>query len=193
MRSFAVVGHLARTEGDFILEDLPGSGGRIDLLCRCIQAALFLSHTLRRDTDCYLVFLGEPAPPKTICIRGSEVHSLNPDERSTAALLRKALALPVGTMYRSSTPGIYVRATGLSYLLVEQGFTLSDEEGEDIRKIQNLPAAFLLSDHLNLTKEEQMSISSSTHKISVGPRSLHADHVITLIHNELDRREAGWT
>jgi Uncharacterized conserved protein len=191
MRTFAVVGHLARTDGSFILEDLPGSGGRFDLICRCVQAAFTLSHSLRKDTDCYLILEGEPTPPKTILIRGSEVRSLNPDERSIAALLRKALSLPAGRMFRSATPGIYVRASGLETLLAEQPCALADEGGEDIRQIPVLPRAFVVSDHRNLTEEERSHFSASP-QISVGPSSLHADHVITLIHNELDRREAGW-
>jgi tRNA (pseudouridine54-N1)-methyltransferase len=191
MRTFAVVGHLARTDGTFTLDDLPGSGGRFDLLCRCVQSALTLSHSLRRDTDCYLILKGEPVPPKTILIRGSEARSLNPDERSIAALLRKSLSLPVGTMFRLATPGIYVRAAGLEILKTEQPWALADEEGEDIRKMSDLPAAFVLSDHLNLTEEDQ-SLFSESPGISVGPRSLHADHAITLIHNEMDRREMGW-
>ncbi|MDD1679910.1 MAG: tRNA (pseudouridine(54)-N(1))-methyltransferase TrmY [Methanomicrobiales archaeon] len=191
MRTFAVVGHLARTDGDFTLDDLPGSGGRFDLLCRCVQAALSLSHTLRRDTECYLILQGEPVPPRTLVIRGGEVRSFHPDERSTAALLRKALSLPVGMMFRPASPGIYVRAAGLETLLAEQSFVLAEEEGEDIRDTENLPMAFLLSDHLNFTDEERDRFSVYP-RVSVGPRSLHADQAITLIHNELDRREAGW-
>jgi tRNA (pseudouridine54-N1)-methyltransferase len=191
MRNFTVVGHLARTDGAFNLDDLPGSGGRMDLLCRCVQASLFLSHTLRRDTDCCLVLTGDPMPPKTILIRGNEVRSLNPDERSTAALLRKALSLPVGTRFRPSSPGIYIRATGLETLLAEQSYARAEEGGEDIRHISSLPTAFVLSDHLNLTEGEAIHFSTCP-AVSVGPLSLHADHAITLIHNELDRREAEW-
>jgi tRNA (pseudouridine54-N1)-methyltransferase len=191
MRTFAVVGHLARTDGNFSLEDLPGMGGRFDLLCRCLQCALSLSHSMRRDTDCYLILLGEPAAPKTLLIRGSEVRSLHPDERSIAALLKKALAIPAGTAFRPASPGIYIRAAGLPALLTEQPFALADEEGEDIRSIRMPPRAFLLSDHQNFTEKEGI-LFSTLPRISVGPRPLHADHAITLIHNELDRRESGW-
>ncbi|MDD1671564.1 MAG: tRNA (pseudouridine(54)-N(1))-methyltransferase TrmY, partial [Methanomicrobiales archaeon] len=70
MRRFAVIGHLAKTDGTFPLDDLPGSAGRMDLLCRCVQTAFFLSHTLRRDVECYLILCGAPVPPKTILIKG---------------------------------------------------------------------------------------------------------------------------
>lgn len=117
---------------------------------------------------------------------------LNPDERSTAALLRKALSLPAGREFRESTPGIYVRATGLRAFLTDHEVALADEGGDDLRHLSTIPATFLLSDHLNLTGEERILIGDCP-RFSVGPRSLHADHVITLIHNELDRRDEDWT
>lgn len=192
MRRFAVIGHLAKTDGTFPLDDLPGSAGRMDLLCRCIQTTFFLSHTLRRDVECYLILFGPPVPPKTILIKGEEVRYLNPDERSTAALLRKALALPTGREFRQSTPGIYIRAAGLEAFLTEHQIALAEEGGEDLRHTPTIPTTFLLSDHLNLTDEERVLVGDSP-RYSVSPRSLHADHVITLIHNELDRRDVGWT
>jgi tRNA (pseudouridine54-N1)-methyltransferase len=70
MTLFAIIGHLARTDGGFSINDLPGSGGRMDVLCRCVNTSLFLSHDLRRDTDCYLVICGEPAGPKTVKFSG---------------------------------------------------------------------------------------------------------------------------
>nr|AAB88387.1 hypothetical protein [Methanococcus maripaludis] len=38
--------------------DLPGSSGRLDLLCRCVNSAFFLSHDMRRDTIFYSVNYG---------------------------------------------------------------------------------------------------------------------------------------
>ena len=61
MTVFAIVGHIARTDGGYSLNDLPGSGGRMDVICRCVNASFFLSHDLRRDVECYLVLCGAPA------------------------------------------------------------------------------------------------------------------------------------
>jgi tRNA (pseudouridine54-N1)-methyltransferase len=94
MTSFAVLGHTARSDGAFSLNDLPSSGGRMDVLCRCVNASLFLSHTLRRNVECCLVLLGPPFPPKTVKFSGASVRSLNPDERSSASLIKKALEIP---------------------------------------------------------------------------------------------------
>jgi tRNA (pseudouridine54-N1)-methyltransferase len=191
MTSFAIVGHLARTDGVFSLNDLPGSGGRMDVLCRCVNASLFLSHDIRRDTDCYLVLCGEPAAPKTIRFSGTAVRSLSPDERSAAAMIKKALDLTVGREFREAAPGVSVRKGGLERLMAEQVFAVLDEKGGDIRSEGILPDAFILSDHLNFTEDEESLIKHCS-RYSVGPACLHADHTITVLQNELDRRRCGW-
>ncbi len=191
MKRFAVVGHRAATSGTFSLNDLAGSAGRMDVLCRCINASFFLSHDLRRDVECYLILCGEPGPEKTVLFSGSALRYLSPDERSSAALVKKALALPCGDEFRESTPGVYVRRSGFTRLLAEVPFAVLDEAGEDIRAAPALPEAYLLSDHLNFTPEEEDLIAAYP-RYSVGPRSLHADHTITVLLNEMDWRESGW-
>lgn len=191
MTSFAIVGHLAKTDGSFSLNDLPGSGGRVDILCRCVNASLFLSHDLRRDAECYLVLLGAPSAPKTIRFSGASVRSLSPDERSAAALIKKALAVPCGSEFREAADGVAIRKGGLERLFAEIPFGVLDEGGEDIRKAPQLQGAFILSDHLNFSDVEA-GLFRDCPRYSVGPKSLHADHTITVVHNELDRRTNGW-
>ena len=190
MTSFAIVGHRARTDGDFSLNDLPGAG-RMDVLCRCVNASLFLSHDLRRDVECYLVLLGEPKAPKTVLFRGDGLRSLSPDERSAGALIKKALSTPCGSGFREAAPGVLVRNGGLERLLFEQAFAVLDEKGTDIRTVETLPGAFLLSDHQNFTEEEETLVRDAP-RYSAGPVCLHADHTITVIANEIDRRTNGW-
>jgi tRNA (pseudouridine54-N1)-methyltransferase len=192
MRTFAVVGHLAPTGDGFTLDDLPGSAGRMDILCRCVNAALSVSHGIRKDAEIHLILLGPPSPPKDVLLQGSGVRSMSPDERSTAALVRKALALPVGESFRESSPGILVRRAGLPGLVARGGYVVLSEDGRDMRTLPDLSGAFLLSDHLDFTAEEEEVISGLP-RISVGPRVLHADHAITVLQNELDRREAKWS
>ncbi|NLX48709.1 MAG: tRNA (pseudouridine(54)-N(1))-methyltransferase TrmY [Methanospirillum sp.] len=188
MTVFAVVGHRARTDASWTLNDMPGGAGRMDVLCRAVNAAFFLSHDLRRDVACYLVLRGEPGPGKTLRFTGDRLRYLNPDERSTGSLIKKALALPCGPEFRESTPGVSVREGGLARLLAEHEFALLDENGADVRGAGQLPCAFLVSDHLNLDDDERV-LTADLPCISVGPRSLHADHAITVLLNELDRRQ----
>jgi tRNA (pseudouridine54-N1)-methyltransferase len=191
MVRFCVVGHLATTAGDFSLNDLPGSAGRMDVLCRSVNSSFFLSHDLRRDVECFLVLLGKPGPAKTVMFQGGEVRSLSPDERSAGALIKKALSIPCGDVFRESSPGVYVRRGGLERLLLEYRWAVLDEEGDDIRNSGELPDGYLLSDHLNFTDDERASMEGLP-LYAVGPKSLHADHAISVLLNEMDRRESGW-
>jgi tRNA (pseudouridine54-N1)-methyltransferase len=191
MTRFAIVGHSATTDPGFSLNDMPGSAGRMDILCRCVNASLQLSHGLRRDTECLLVLNGGPSGPKTVRFSGETVRYLSPDERSAGALIKKALAIPAGSLFRESTPGVSVRKGGLPELLAEYPFAVLDEGGRDIRSVPELPDSFLLSDNRDLAPEEEALLSGAG-KYSVGPEVLHADHAIAVLRNELDRRAAGW-
>ena len=87
-----------------------------------------------------------------------------------------------GTLYLSEEVFPYT-----AELLAEIPFAVLDENGEDIREAETLPENFLLSDHMNFT-EEEMELIKDLPKYSVGPRVLHADHTITVLLNEFDRR-----
>ena len=191
MTCFIVIGHLARTDGEWSLNDMPGGAGRMDVLSRCVNASLFLSHDLRRDVECCLVLYGGPDAPKTVKFSGQEVRYLSPDERSAGALLKKALGIPCGTTFRESTPGVYVRKGGLPEILPEYTCVVLDEAGKDIRTGDILPDSYLLSDHLDFTGQER-EYTRDLPLYSVGPLALHADHTITIVQNEIDRRRAGW-
>jgi tRNA (pseudouridine54-N1)-methyltransferase len=163
----------------------------MDILCRCVNASLFLSHDIRRDIECYLVLCGGPVPRRTVRFSGNLVRSLSPDERSAGALIKKALDIPAGSEFRDAAPGVSVRRGGLEQLMTEHAFAVLDEKGTDIRTTTIIPDAFLLSDHLNFTDEEEMLVKQCP-RYSVGPACVHGDHAITIVHNELDRRRYGW-
>lgn len=91
MRNFIIVGHRAVTSPNFSLNDLPGTGGRMDILARSVNSAFLLSHDIRREVEVVLVLHGPDNPTKTIRFNGAELKYLNPDERSTGALIRNAL------------------------------------------------------------------------------------------------------
>ncbi len=190
MKEFIIIGHKAVTT-TFSLNDLPGAAGRMDILCRCVNSALFLSHDLRRDVGVYLVLKGD-APPKIIRFCGKEVRYLSPDERSAASLIRKALEKNVQAFWTGSTPGVSIRKGDLSDLLTElnKKVIYLREDGNDIRSNKFDEPLFVLGDHEGMTEDEDNIIEGFEHEIvSVGPLSLHADHCIVLLHNEMDRAE----
>ena len=199
MRRFIVVGQQARTVRDFPLDDICGAAGRWDLLARCVQASLFISHDLRRDSELVLVLLGPPDAPKAIRVSGDQVRNLNADERSTAALLSRSLDehLPLGGRWVKALPGIHVARRDLEAVLAEYGdgpIVLMDEEGSvdgldlptHLRDRDS--ATFVLGDSRGLTEEQLVLIREKNPiEVRLGPLSLHVDHCIAIVHNILDR------
>lgn len=194
MRRFIIVGHRASTTGDFKLDDICGGAGRLDVLIRCINSSFFLSHSLRRDVEAYLILQGGEDAPKTLRFKGDELRYLNPDERSTASLVRNALLKKLGDAEINASPGIYVSRRGLGDVLA----SLADhgevvylkEEGEDIREA-DLPEdiIFVLGDDRDLSEDEERLLKGYAERsLCLGPISYHSDHCITIAHNELDRR-----
>ncbi len=192
MPTFLVIGQKTCTDGKFSLNDLTGSTGRLDVLLRCVNSAFMLSNDIRRDVDLYLLLLGEPDPPRALLFKGSELKYLNPDERSTGALVKNALMKRPETEWVKSTPGIQVARMGLAELVKEfegRRIVYLRENGADV-KGAGLSAndVFVLGGKEDLTPEQEEIIQAwpDTLKISLGPRSLHADHCITVTLNALD-------
>ena len=96
-RNFVIIGHRAHTTADWKLDDICGGAGRLDVLVRCVTAALWKSHGLRTETDVWLILNGPPNAPITVHFSGEKIRYLNPDERSTAALIRNGLIIEIYT------------------------------------------------------------------------------------------------
>jgi tRNA (pseudouridine54-N1)-methyltransferase len=191
MRQFVVVGHDAPTTPDFALDDLAGGAGRLDVLCRCVSAALFLSHDLREDVRIHLV-LGDSL---TVVFDGATVRRLNPDERSTAALVRGALedrAEAIGHEPVETSPGVSLYRLGFEATLdrlADEGTVVQlHEDGDPVvdRPVPEDPV-FVLSDHREFTDDEATLLGDiADERVRLGPRALHANHAITVAHNYLD-------
>jgi tRNA (pseudouridine54-N1)-methyltransferase len=193
-RIFVIIAHKASIIPDFTLNDLPGSGGRMDILARFVTSSFCLSHGIRKYVNVYLVLQNQ----LIVRFEGEFVKRLNPDERSTGALIKKAIGkwdqnfrIDDQAEYRS-TPGVNIKKGSLADLLdefrtAEINVAMLDEEGVDLRESKiSEPIAFILSDHQEFSADELESLSNYQ-KLSLGPEVLHADQCVTLVHNELDR------
>ncbi len=197
MKRFVITGHRAATTGDFKLDDIAGGAGRLDILVRCVNSSLFLSHGIRRDVEVYLVLEGGDDAPKTVIFKGDSVRYLNPDERSTASLIRNAVMKPLGKDETvQSTPGVFVTRKSFSDVMNELAPTgkviYLKEDGIDVRSY-DFPEnpIYVMGDDRDPTEEEEALIESlDPDRICLGPRSLHANHCIVIVHNEMDRKEA---
>jgi tRNA (pseudouridine54-N1)-methyltransferase len=189
MRQFVVVGHDAPTTPDFALDDLAGGAGRLDVLCRCVTSAFFLSHAIREDVRVHLVL----DDAFTVTFVGSDLRRLNPDERSTAALIRGALERrddAIGHQPVESSPGVSIRRRGLEPTLDAAGGSVVHLHETGTPVVDADPPTdpvFVCSDHHDFTDEETDLLAGRADlRLRLGPRALHADHAITVAHNYLD-------
>ena len=191
MRRFLVVAHEVPTDDAFPLDDLPGAGGRVDLLCRCVGAAFLLSHALREDVRLFLVVRDE----LTIRFDGATLRNLAPDERSTAARIRDAIAAreeAIGHQPASVSPGVETYRRGLEPTLrdlaADATVVVLHEDGDPVVDVR--PPAdplFVLSDHRAFAdREADLLASVADRRVRLGPETLHADQAITVAHNWLD-------
>ncbi|ELY88860.1 tRNA (pseudouridine(54)-N(1))-methyltransferase TrmY [Natrialba taiwanensis] len=193
MRQFVLIAHDVPLEPDFSLDDLAGGAGRLDALCRSITASFVTSHGIREDVRTHLVVQDE----FTITFTGSDLRRLNPDERSTAALVRNALEHreeAIGALPAEPSPGIELYRRGLADTLAE----LADdgpvvqlhEDGEpvvDIDAAELESGVFVLSDHRDVTEAEAELLDAHVEqRLRLGPERLHADQAITVAHHYLD-------
>ncbi len=189
MRRFVVVGHNVNADGDFTLNDLCGGAGRLDVLLRCVSSAFFLSHGLRREVELYLHFPGQggfqglpPNGPKTVRLVGRELRYLNPDERSTGALVRTALLKRLdGEEERQSTPGIHVSKRPFEGLVRSLPGPVQLAEDGAPWPAGGLPeeVTFYLSDHHDFTAAEAEVLSrAGARRVSLGPVILQGTRLL---------------
>ena len=184
-RNFLIIGHRAHTAADWKLDDICGGAGRLDVLVRSVTASLWKSHGIRRNTDVWLSLRGKPDPDVTVHFSGKNIKYLNPDERSTAALIRNGLiklnnrAGPI-----ESSPGVTLLRESFSELVKKlPNPVLLSENGNT--KIESKYKTFVLGDDKD-PDESEMEILQPFNKAKIGETSLLTSACITLIHHFLD-------
>ncbi|WP_297498549.1 tRNA (pseudouridine(54)-N(1))-methyltransferase TrmY [Thermococcus sp.] len=196
MRTFIIKASKTHTSPDFSLDDLPGTSGRIDVLCRFLNSTFLLSHGFRRDVRAWLLLYGPPNPPKAIRFEGQRLRArLNPDERSTAKLIIRALetgkAIREPSRELEVLPGLYISNMTFEDVVrrtvKESRLFYLHEEGRPIQEVsfpQNV--AFVLGDHEGLPGEDERFLEGIAEKISVGRKSYLASHVAAFVNIFLD-------
>ena len=203
IREFIVRALKARTDPFFNLNDLPGSGGRMDLVARCVSSALFVSHKVRKNNVIHVVLEGPSRPPKIVSFYGESIRKVFPDERNIASHIK--IALKEGLNLKSGeekivSPGIKIAKKSweslvrekmkesIVYYLHPKGSNIRDVVPECLKEKK---VCFLLGDHLGLPRKSEKFLEKlGIRKISIGRRiEYFASHVIVIINYELDRVE----
>ncbi|MGA8543134.1 MAG: hypothetical protein WB947_06330 [Thermoplasmata archaeon] len=200
MRRILLLAHRVPPNGRFTLNDLAGGAGRMDEIARAVSTAFTTSNDLRRDTELTVLFVAEPPPAaRKIELFGARLRYLNPDERSTAALLKNALVRSVlHPEELESSPGLRVSAADpereLRAFLARPGTVWLTETGSPLAEYETGLEDFgaVISDPYDPTEAEVAILrASGVPPLSVGPRSLRTSQVVDLVHHALDLREVG--
>ncbi len=184
MTRFVVLAHDAPVRGKINLNNLAGEG-RIDLIARTVNSALLKSHGLREENELFLILQDE----LLIRFDGERVGGVNPDERSIAGLLKRA----VKQRFRKGdkvADGVTVQEKGLEELLegFEEEIFVLKEGGKPLPESgAGEDSVFVLSDHRDFEQEEIEALNSAgAEEVSLGPEVVHTDDAVAVVNNFFD-------
>ncbi len=196
MREFIFFSKKAHTSGKF--KDLM-SAGRLDIVCHVIIMAFFVSKAIRKNIKLNLFFYGPPDPPKHLIITNTnsdkEKDFVTISKKDIAGLLKRMLYKYKKGKKIEVFPGCFIEKKSFNDFVDEldnQGRTiyLLDPKGEDIRKINiEKNPVFIFGDHEGIPKQELKKIKGKVKKASIGNIKYFSSQVLTIVQNELDRKE----
>ena len=192
MREFIYYSKDAVTTGKFDTTNLM-KAGRMDIACNVLISALFLSNDIREDVRFHMIFDGPPRPPVHLIFEYDKEIPIS--KKDIGGLIKRMLykaPIEQGKVVRVF-PGCFVEKKSFEALVKEldkegKNVFLLDGKGEDIREIEiKGNEAYIIGDQDGFPKEKRHFLKRID-KISIGPRVLFASQVITIIHNEIDRK-----
>lgn len=199
MREFIYYSRTAPTAGSYIGDDLQESG-RVDIAIHTVIAAFFLSHKIRTDVKLHLLFAGPPDPSKHLLLKPvtegqTGIDKIYISKKNISAILRKMLYKFKEGENREVFPGFTIERKGFLELVKEKvkekrNIYVLDPDGEDIRTadIKEDPI-FILGDHKGLPDKELKRLKQSCIPVSIGDRTYFASQTMSVVQNEVDRRE----
>ena len=178
----------ASPNGKFLLKDLPGSGKRIDVLCRDLAACFDWSpHTLPGTQLEFVALLGNE-----IALRVRQPQDSRPrGEVEWAEVLQQSLLgnPPENISIEETDLNGLIAAFGSNqkshlWVLHEDGMPMADCEF-DITESQN---SFMLGDHKGFNSQTEESIEEhGLTRISLGNTSYLSSHCVATIISEFER------
>ena len=200
MREFVYYSKTGVTAGSLIGDNLM-KAGRIDIACQFIIQSFFVSRAMRKDTKVHLVLMGPPDSPKHLELfpgktLGGIENEIDISKKDVAGLIKRMLYKYKKGEKTEVGEGYSVEKKSFTKLMeefAEEGkeIYILDKRGDDIRDVKiGKDAVFVVGDHDGVPKNEMKWVKHvPMRKISVSPHMLFASQVVTLIHNEIDRKE----
>jgi len=190
MRTFILFARKGKTDQNFSLEDLPSSGGRMDLIARFITSCMFISHKMRQDTRVFIVLNGPPKAPVTIEVNPS-VRKIGVDERSVALWIRKLLEKLDKKKSVIMYNGLRAERTSFQSLIrklsKEGSVYVLHEKGTSIKKTSlDKNPIFVIGDSYGLPSKEEKFALRFGKKLSLGKTPYLASSCVSLLHWMID-------
>ncbi len=184
-RIFILKASEGRTSPDFSLKSLAGAAGRMDLICRCVIAALYTPEGPDRETEIVIALEGPPDPPLTVTFTGRALKMAPVGEVEAAEMIAQVMrgeALAGVGAERLGFEGAVARYRDL-------GFTLYylHEEGESSRSVEfAAKSALVLGDHKGLDPASERFLDRmKAARVSLGPTSYLASQCINIVQSEI--------
>ena len=193
MRHFIYFSKNAVTSGKALAVDNLMKAGRMDIVIHSIIQAFFLSNNYRENVKMHLIFYGMPDPPKHIEIQITS--ELKISKKDISGLIKKILYKFREGEKTEVLPGCFIERKSFLQVVnefVEEGkeIFILDRKGEDIRKIKfSDDSVFIVGDQEGLPKKEFKRLKKISKPVSVGSRTYFTSQVITVVNNELDRKD----
>lgn len=179
----------ASITGDFVLRDLPGSGKRIDVLCRVLSASFeWGPNTLNTSKIEVIAVVGD-----AVILRFQYPgENLPSGERSWAQVIKDSL---------NDNPPNYVtgRKGNLESVILEHNtpseyLWILHEDGEELnlQEVSNSTTdnSFMLGDHRGFnSRTEELVSKYSIRKVSLGKTSYLSSHCVARIISEFERKD----
>lgn len=177
-RHFIILSNTVNVTNPLKLNNLTGFG-RLDVLCRCITAAFFLSSSFREDTELSIFFSQNN---RLLTISGQHAKGINPDERSLAGVLKRIFK---GRPSRGIT---FVHAS-IVEVLTQHRPTILDVHGEKNFAQLALRDVFLIGDQVGFTNADRQMFKhlSEMESLTLGPRVYLSSQTIAILHYLLDQ------
>ena len=205
MREFVYYSANAVTAGNLIGADLK-KAGRMDIVCNVIISVFFVSNAMRDDVRLHLIFDGGPNAPRHLILESNEEMPIS--KKNVAGLIKRMLyRLPDDRRTRlregkrntrekkmvEVCAGCSIERKSFEKVVKEldasgRNVLLLDGKGIDVRGVDLDKAVFIIGDHGGFPSGMKKFLKKID-KVSVGPRTLFASQVVTVLHNEIDRKE----
>jgi len=175
-------------EGDFLLKDLPGSGKRIDVLCRDLAVCFDWGPTTWSKSNLEIVAV--IADTRILTFSNPQDH-IPRGEVGWASVIRDSL---------KGSPPSYVDVSDGSLediikklkQTTDSAIWVLDEEGDNLSDIMTMSPAtqnsFMLGDHRGFDSQTVNLISQyNIQRISLGKKSYLSSHCLAAIISEFER------